>query len=371
MVDKRIVPDLRWIAQRFPIYVTDGYSGPLPNGEHVGCNNCHVKGSDHYNGLAVDIVPLNGARPLRRHLGRDHPPRPLGRAGAEPAAARPSAGSATTATPATAAATTSTSPGTTPRRRGSSSPNGSKSSRSAPLDGASERQPRPSPPPPKAARSQRPARRHLDGPHRRHLGPRGCRRLSPLAGVRAGLAASLGCGADARRRSAIALALACLAALVAAGCGSRDDSTPVACLEGAGAYLEALGAAPGEVELDGETPISDCLAENQQARRPGDASATALVDGGDRLNAEARAEPGGDANLRLGYLLGAAAARRRQHRRHPRRPDPPPHRRRPLRPDSRPLPPSSSPPTRGLRRRRSARLNTLAARQRLRWRHRP
>jgi hypothetical protein len=61
MVDSRIVADLRWIAARFPIYVTDGYSGPLPSGEHVGCNNCHVKGSDHYNGLAVDIVPLNGS----------------------------------------------------------------------------------------------------------------------------------------------------------------------------------------------------------------------------------------------------------------------------------------------------------------------
>jgi hypothetical protein len=61
MVDSRIVPDLRWIAQRYPIYVTDGYSGPLPNGEHVGCNRCHVKGSDHYNGLAVDLVPVNGS----------------------------------------------------------------------------------------------------------------------------------------------------------------------------------------------------------------------------------------------------------------------------------------------------------------------
>ena len=60
MVDKRILGDLRWIAARYPIYVTDGYSGPLPNGEHVGCNQCHVKGSDHYNGLAVDLVPLNG-----------------------------------------------------------------------------------------------------------------------------------------------------------------------------------------------------------------------------------------------------------------------------------------------------------------------
>ena len=59
MVDRRILPDLRWIAQHFPIYVTDGYSGPLPDGEHVGCNGCHVKHSDHYNGLAVDIVPLH------------------------------------------------------------------------------------------------------------------------------------------------------------------------------------------------------------------------------------------------------------------------------------------------------------------------
>jgi hypothetical protein len=59
MVDRRIVPDLRWIAERFPIYVTDGYSGPLPDGEHVGCRGCHVKHSDHYNGLAVDVVPLN------------------------------------------------------------------------------------------------------------------------------------------------------------------------------------------------------------------------------------------------------------------------------------------------------------------------
>jgi hypothetical protein len=60
MVDRRILPNLRWIAQRYPIYVTDGYSGPLPNGEHAGCDNCHTRGSDHYNGLAVDIVPLGG-----------------------------------------------------------------------------------------------------------------------------------------------------------------------------------------------------------------------------------------------------------------------------------------------------------------------
>lgn len=60
MVDRRIVPDLLWIAKRYPIYITDGYSGPLPNGTHVGCDRCHVKGSDHYVGLAVDIVPIGG-----------------------------------------------------------------------------------------------------------------------------------------------------------------------------------------------------------------------------------------------------------------------------------------------------------------------
>lgn len=61
MVDRRIIPNLRWIARRYPIYVTDGYSGRLPgSGAHVGCHGCHVSGSDHHNGLAVDIVPLNG-----------------------------------------------------------------------------------------------------------------------------------------------------------------------------------------------------------------------------------------------------------------------------------------------------------------------
>src|SRR6188472_3564531 len=60
MVDRRILPDLRWIAEHFPIYVTDGYSGPLPSGRRVGCNRCHTRHSDHYNGLAVDIVPEGG-----------------------------------------------------------------------------------------------------------------------------------------------------------------------------------------------------------------------------------------------------------------------------------------------------------------------
>ena len=151
MVDKRILPDLRWIAQRYPIFVTDGYSGPLPNGEHAGCDECHTRGSDHYNGLAVDLVPLGGGTKC------DAAWAPITRLAlwAEPVqnepVARPSAGSATTATPATAAATISTSPGTTPRRPSSSSPNGSKSSRSAPAKRSACRaatgRPRPKAPP--------------------------------------------------------------------------------------------------------------------------------------------------------------------------------------------------------------------------------
>ena len=101
--------------------------------------------------------------------------------------------------------------------------------------------------------------------------------------------------------SLIAVALT----LAAIGCGDPSDSTPVACLEGPGAYLKALEAAPDAVKLRGETPISDCLAENQ----PGGELATvgtAMVTAAARLNAEARARPGGAANLQLGYLLGAA-----------------------------------------------------------------
>jgi hypothetical protein len=104
------------------------------------------------------------------------------------------------------------------------------------------------------------------------------------------------------RARAVAL-IACLVAV--AGCGDNDDSTPVACLEGAAAYERALADAPGEVLLLGETPISECLARNQTGgdlARVGEAMIETATD----LNAEARAEPGGEANLQLGYLLGAA-----------------------------------------------------------------
>jgi hypothetical protein len=101
------------------------------------------------------------------------------------------------------------------------------------------------------------------------------------------------------------IGIALLALVVLAGCGSADGSTPVACLEGEGPYLKALDDAPGEVKLGGETLISECLVENQKGGELATVG-TALVGVATKLNAEARAEPGGDASLQLGYLLGAA-----------------------------------------------------------------
>ncbi len=104
----------------------------------------------------------------------------------------------------------------------------------------------------------------------------------------------------------LALVAVLAAAIVAAGCGgARDSSTPVACLNGPGAYLHALADAPGPVVLAADTPISSCLAENQDA---GDLAAvgTSLVGAATTLNSEARQDPGGKANLELGYLVGAA-----------------------------------------------------------------
>jgi hypothetical protein len=104
------------------------------------------------------------------------------------------------------------------------------------------------------------------------------------------------------RRRLICAAVLC--ALLAAGCGEAGEETPTACLRGPAAYLEALGSAPGAVRLDGETPISSCLAEDQPA---GDLArvGVALVAASTELNARGRARPAGPAPLRLGYLIGA------------------------------------------------------------------
>jgi hypothetical protein len=111
------------------------------------------------------------------------------------------------------------------------------------------------------------------------------------------------------RASWTTLLLVALAAALLAGCGGgtkKDEHQPVACREGAQAFLVALEAAPGEVILAGETPISGCLVTGAEEGELADLGEAALA-AATRLNAEARAEPGGKANVELGYLLGAIA----------------------------------------------------------------
>lgn len=104
---------------------------------------------------------------------------------------------------------------------------------------------------------------------------------------------------------ALATAVLAITALLFAGCGRGDDSTAVACLEGQDLYLAALKKAPGEVRLAGETPISECLVENQSG---GDLARVgeAMIESATLLNGEARSLPDGSAALRLGFLIGAA-----------------------------------------------------------------
>jgi hypothetical protein len=99
-----------------------------------------------------------------------------------------------------------------------------------------------------------------------------------------------------------------LLAFAGAGCGSASSgATPVACLAPAPSYLRALGTAPGSVRLGGETPISDCLVDNQSGGDLADMGAS-MVRAATLLSAGARKDPGGAQTLRLGYLVGAVQA---------------------------------------------------------------
>jgi hypothetical protein len=102
-------------------------------------------------------------------------------------------------------------------------------------------------------------------------------------------------------RTPTILAAAALAAVLAAGCGSKGSSAaPVACAGNPESYLKALQAAPGTVRLHGETAISDCFT-GTEAPDVGQA----VIEAASRLNAEARRDPGGQATVKLGYLAGA------------------------------------------------------------------
>ena len=96
-----------------------------------------------------------------------------------------------------------------------------------------------------------------------------------------------------------------LAALLAPGCSSdEDDQAPSACLAGGAAYLEALRAAPNEVLLEGEEPISDCLTPDQEGGQLASIGEE-MVAAATELNAAAQEDPTGPEALQLGYLVGA------------------------------------------------------------------
>ena len=96
--------------------------------------------------------------------------------------------------------------------------------------------------------------------------------------------------------------------IAAAGCGDDEaEATPAACLGGADAYVEALGAAPDEVVVDG-TPLADCLTEEQGAGQISEVGSSMLA-AAEQLNEEARRKPLGDAAVQLGYLVGIVEAR--------------------------------------------------------------
>jgi len=107
------------------------------------------------------------------------------------------------------------------------------------------------------------------------------------------------------------LSLAACAALLA-GCGGsgRDEHAPVACREGRATILDALGAAPGEVVLAGEAPLSDCLVVGAEAGELADLGEGAIA-AANQLNSEARAATNSGAvekaAVKLGYLVGAIA----------------------------------------------------------------
>jgi hypothetical protein len=102
-----------------------------------------------------------------------------------------------------------------------------------------------------------------------------------------------------------AACLLVLVGLVLAGCGSSDGGdTPAACLAPAATYLKALEVAPDPVRLNGETPLSDCLVDDQPAGDLADLGAS-LVRTATILSAGAEQDPGGPQTLQLGYLIGA------------------------------------------------------------------
>ena len=59
-IDRRLLPDIRWMVRRYDIFITDGYSR----------DSIHAGLGEHPIGLATDIVPNRAAGGTWRKIGR-------------------------------------------------------------------------------------------------------------------------------------------------------------------------------------------------------------------------------------------------------------------------------------------------------------
>jgi hypothetical protein len=106
-------------------------------------------------------------------------------------------------------------------------------------------------------------------------------------------------------RLQLSLLAVAVATVVLTGCsGDEDEKAPGACLTGSTEYIAALEAAPAEVRLGGETPISECLTSGQEGGELARVGKE-MIDAATILNSEAREDPAGPAAVQLGYLVGA------------------------------------------------------------------
>jgi hypothetical protein len=95
------------------------------------------------------------------------------------------------------------------------------------------------------------------------------------------------------------------ASLALAACGDDGDTdVAAACLGDASTYTQALGSAPEQVRLAGETPISECLVADQEGGQLATIGRQMVVVA-TRLNTDARQDPTGPEAVQLGYLVGA------------------------------------------------------------------
>ena len=99
------------------------------------------------------------------------------------------------------------------------------------------------------------------------------------------------------------LAAPILCLLVLSACDREDEATPVGCVAGDDAVLEALEKAPGKVRLEG-TPLSSCLRDTTDGEALQSVGA-AYLNAATTLADRAGEDPDGEAALQLGYLLGA------------------------------------------------------------------